>query len=234
MNFLIDLDGTLLDFYSAEKKAIKRIVDLILKRNNIQRKKVIEGLNEIRKKYSQLTGKPKDHSREEWFKILKKEYSLNIDPKHLEEVYWKEITDNIKEFRGATKFLLWLKKEHKVVIISDSDGKKRFKMERIKKFGYHKIVDSIVTSDDTGVNKPSPKVFREALRKINGKVKESIIIGDNPFLDLSTPQKMGMTTIWFRKKPAIVREEDIKEEYADYVVKSYKEIISLVKKKMSQ
>lgn len=56
-------------------------------------------------------------------------------------------------------------------------------------------VDFAITSGETGLEKPNPAAFREALRKANAAPNESIMVGDQPESDIIGAIRVGITPI---------------------------------------
>lgn len=50
----------------------------------------------------------------------------------------------------------------------------------------------VLTSEQAGVSKPSPKIFRHALRSAGAKVNESLMIGDSARADMAGARASGM------------------------------------------
>ena len=57
--------------------------------------------------------------------------------------------------------------------------------------------DLIVTPDNAGVKKPDPKIFQYALDNSNALANESVMIGDEPFIDVKGALDVGMKGIVF-------------------------------------
>ena len=62
--------------------------------------------------------------------------------------------------------------------------------------------NQIVTSENTGVKKPNPKIFEYALDLANAKNNESIYIGDNLEVDILACQDYGIDGLYFNPKKA--------------------------------
>ena len=57
--------------------------------------------------------------------------------------------------------------------------------------------DLIVTPDNAGVKKPDPKIFQYALDNSKALANESVMIGDEPFIDVKGALDVGMKGIVF-------------------------------------
>lgn len=85
--------------------------------------------------------------------------------------------------------------------------------------------ESIIGADDTDKHKPDPTPAFMALKELEGKPEETIIVGDTPY-DVLCGKNAGMTSVvvgW----SALPMEMILKHE-PDYVVESMEELVTLV------
>ena len=54
----------------------------------------------------------------------------------------------------------------------------------------------ILISEEVGIKKPDPRIFKIGLEKLNLLASEVIFIGDNPLLDVAGPAAVGIRAIW--------------------------------------
>ncbi len=57
----------------------------------------------------------------------------------------------------------------------------------------------IVTSEEVGEEKPSPKIFYEALRRMQTKAENLLIVGDQLEFDILPALKMGIHAVWTKE-----------------------------------
>lgn len=194
---VFDFDDTLTDFSFATTKAEAFISVLLAKKYNLNSIELLRGINKYRKRFSSSVKKPslpRHNSRELWFSKLFADYNINQSPRIWESNYWSIVNKNTRLFYGVKAFLKSIK--IKKFLLSDSDGKKVFKLERIKLLGIREYFDNILITDDIGINKPSIKVFKNLVELMKIEPSECIIVGDEPFLDLKTAKDMGFKTVW--------------------------------------
>jgi putative hydrolase of the HAD superfamily len=60
------------------------------------------------------------------------------------------------------------------------------------------VFDPVVTFDDTGERKPSPKPFRRALELLQVAAQETVMVGDWPERDVVGAAQLGMITVFAR------------------------------------
>ncbi|KPJ50518.1 hypothetical protein AMJ40_02630 [candidate division TA06 bacterium DG_26] len=102
-------------------------------------------------------------------------------------------------------------------IISDIDDD--YFQFQTRLFSMDGMFDSITTSDEVGVGKPNPQIFKIALRKAGCAASESIYIGDSFEKDVVGAKKVGMQTIWYRGRDS---------EEADWIVETLSEIPPII------
>ena len=62
--------------------------------------------------------------------------------------------------------------------------------------GLSSLLQVVVTSQDTGFNKPQPEIFREALTKARVGASEAIYVGDQYQIDVVGASKVGMKGVF--------------------------------------
>lgn len=60
--------------------------------------------------------------------------------------------------------------------------------------------ETLTVSEEVGVKKPNPEIFRYALRKAQATVEDSLMIGDEMAVDIDGARAIGMDTIFFYAK----------------------------------
>ena len=79
-----------------------------------------------------------------------------------------------------------------------SDAPSREAWMRLYYLNLHHVFDPVLTFDDTGVRKPSPKPFEMALEIMKSTPDEVLMIGDWPERDVVGAKQIGIKTIFAR------------------------------------
>jgi len=131
----------------------------------------------------------------------------------------------LKPLSYAYETLSILKEHFKLALITNTYQSNaesvRTALEKIGFYGFFKI---IVTSVDTGIRKPDPKIFSIALRKLHVLPQQAIMVGNDPIEDVNGAKKLGMKTVllWGSEPiPANVK--------SDYLIHSLRELPHVVK-----
>lgn len=106
-----------------------------------------------------------------------------------------------------------------------SDAPSREAWMRLYYLNLHHVFDPVLTFDDTGVRKPSPKPFQMALDYLKIKPNEAIMIGDWPERDVVGAKEIGMKTIFARYGDTF----GTVDSGADWDVNDVYEVVNIVK-----
>jgi putative hydrolase of the HAD superfamily len=67
----------------------------------------------------------------------------------------------------------------------------------MKRNGIFEQFEVVHFSNELGIAKPNPEIFRKTLAKLNLSAQEVVHIGDNPLTDVWGAKSVGMRAIWF-------------------------------------
>lgn len=139
------------------------------------------------------------HSRILYFQALLEEAPFKTTATHcydLEQLYWKEFMKTMVPTVGVIDFLKTARScGVKVVIVSDLTT--AIQCEKINRLGLTTLIDALVTSEETGAEKPDPRCFKLALEKIGATAQTAVMIGDSQVRDIAGAQAVGIPTILF-------------------------------------
>jgi putative hydrolase of the HAD superfamily len=96
---------------------------------------------------------------------------------------------------------------------------------RLYYLNLHHVFDPVLTYDDSGARKPSPKPFEMALNILNVNSDEALMIGDWPDRDVVGASQIGMKTIFARYGDTF----DTVDSGADWDVDDIYEVVNIIK-----
>jgi putative hydrolase of the HAD superfamily len=89
-----------------------------------------------------------------------------------------------------------MKRGIRLAVVSDAPRKEAWL--RLCYLQLHHMFDKVLTFDDTGEKKPSPKPFRQVLEHFRFEPAEALMVGDWPERDITGAAQLGITTVFAR------------------------------------
>lgn len=118
--------------------------------------------------------------------------------------YITELPKNNYLFEGTHELLGHLYENYQMHIITNGFNEVQYK--KIKNAGLSAYFNEIITSEDAGVKKPNPIIFKYALDKVKALPNEVIMIGDNWEADIMGALNLGIDAIYFNYHKELVGE----------------------------
>lgn len=204
---LLDLDHTLYDYHAAHEVALDAGLNLLSQRIERERDEVQATFARARKEiHVELAGQASSHSRFLYFQrsveILGfKPSSIVLD---CEERYWGTFLENMVLRPGVLQFLDAV--QHlPIAIVTDLNASIQFrKLQKLSLDGYFQ---TIVSSEEAGVEKPHPRIFERALAKLGLRADHACMIGDDFKKDIRGAVALGIKAYWLNNGSA--RPEEI-------------------------
>ena len=216
---LFDLDNTLIDFLKMKRHSCSAAIDAMIGAGlNIEYEKAIKALFELYDKYGL--------EEKTIFQKLLKKLIGKIDYKILASgiVAYRRVRSGFLEpYPNVDYVLLKLKaKSIKLGIVTDAPKLKAWvRLASIKLSNYFYAV---VTFEDTKQLKPSKLPFKAALKQLNLRPEECLMVGDWPERDIKGAKAIGMKTCFAR-----YGNPKIKKSGADYEIDNIKMLLEIVK-----
>ncbi len=193
---LFDADGTLFDFHRAESYALEEAF----------RELGLDFSPEYRESYERI-------NREVWrlfelgeissvdLRVLRFERFLekigaDIDPEKMSSSYLSWLARAEFLLDGAQELVEALAGKVKLAIVTN--GLKDVQRGRFGRSPIRRHFDSIVISEEVGVQKPDPAIFVHALDRLEHEDKGSVLmVGDSLTSDIQGGVNFGIDTCWF-------------------------------------
>ena len=222
---LWDVDGTLLDFLTAERAAIRRCFEIF---------RLGECTDAMLDDYSAINVRW-------WERLERGEYTkpeilvgrfreffgkYGLDPSAAEpfnQEYQIRLGDTIVFFPGALEALNALK--GRVLQCAVTNGTRTAQRRKLSLSGMDRIFDRVFISDDIGAEKPDRKFFDRVFAQI-GPVppEEVLIVGDSLTSDIRGGVNAGIRTCWYNPWG----RENTSGLPIDYVIASLSEVPPLI------
>jgi putative hydrolase of the HAD superfamily len=181
---IFDLDDTLYDYEESNEIAIKALIQEIAAYTCLNENAVAKALYSSRAIVKQRLGlTASSHSRLLYISETFRQLGLRPDTDEfvkLEEVYWDTFLSKISLFPGVEKLLNSLMELHiPLALVTDLTSQIQYrKVSRLKLNGFF---DYILTSEESGGDKPSGRSFEILQRDFIGPLRPVWFFGDSNF-----------------------------------------------------
>ena len=81
-----------------------------------------------------------------------------------------------------------------------TNGPTEVQHAKLELLGINDLVDFVLVSEEFGVAKPDPEIFRGALRLAGVRPEEAIFVGDSVEFDMAGAQTAGIPTVWVNRQ----------------------------------
>lgn len=201
-DIFFDLDHTLWDFDRNSRYAFERV--FLTHKLEVEIDAFLKYYEPINHRYWKLFRENIISQEElrrgrllETFSLIKMNVSIDkIDA--LIQSYIHELPGDNHLFDGTIDILNHLQKRYRLHIITN--GFKEVQLLKIKNSKLESYFSTITTSDETGVKKPHPDIFYNAINKAKATPEKSLMIGDSMEADIEGAQKVGMKTMFFNHR----------------------------------
>ncbi len=194
---LVDIDNTLYDYKPAYKKALEKCYEFFIREFQISFsfKEFSEEYTEKRREVTERL-KPQGACRSRFFAFQSLFEDINIPQAfnkalEYEKLYWESFMKHIALFEDALYFLKKCK-EKTLLVCAISDMQAYFQVRKLQILEVDHLIDYLVTSEEVGCEKPAPVIFETALKKMNLKASQVIMIGDDEKKDIQGAKSVGI------------------------------------------
>ena len=149
----------------------------------------------------ELAGTASAHERFLYFKRaigIHAETHRSADALALGEAYWDGYVDEMDLFDGVEEAFAALQDAGvKVAIVSNLTT--RIQLEKIRHLDIEVYVDYLLTSEETGREKPGSVMFTLPMARLDVRASEVLMVGDDPEADVEGANALGLTTALFNE-----------------------------------
>lgn len=195
---LFDLDDTLYP-YPPCNEAGKRAAHETFRElgYDLEREAFRERYQEARREVKrELAGTASAHERFLYFKRLIASHTdthRSGDALALGEAYWDAYIETMELFDGVEETFATLRDAGvEVAIVTNLTT--RIQLEKIRYLGIEEHIDYLLTSEETGREKPSSVMFTLTLARLDTRPSEALMVGDSPETDIEGGNAVGLDT----------------------------------------
>ncbi len=195
---LLDIDNTLYDYDLCHKFAIDKCRQWLNNHLNIDEDSFNSAFTESKKTINErLVDTAASHNRLLYFQLTLEKLKINSLNYSLSlyNCYWDNFLSNMNPFQGIE--YIFNKYNGNICFVTDLTA--HIQHRKIAKLDLAKYTNYIVTSEESGCEKPSQTIFKLALEKLNLDSSEVCMIGDNFEKDILGASKLCIQSLWLNR-----------------------------------
>ena len=139
-----------------------------------------------------------DEARRERFRRVFLALGVTLDPAAVDAVasaYRSGYMTSRRALDGAVSLLTALRPHARIAIVTNNLLEEQ--QDKLAYCGLAPLVDVLVASEDVGVSKPDPEIFRIALARAGAVASEAVMVGDAWVNDIRGARSAGIRAVWF-------------------------------------
>ena len=192
---LFDSDDTLLDFKASERQAIYRAFEIADLPFDEEIRSVYSGINHGLWKALERGETTTEELLCERFRRLFERYGYDYDPKSMNDLYFKCLSETAFTMEGAVEMLEYLHGRYELDIITNGVG--YIQTARLDNADIRKYIKHIFISGEIGATKPDKAFFDHVLSRIDEKDKSKIlVVGDSLTSDIKGALDSGLDCVY--------------------------------------
>lgn len=204
---IFDIDNTMYDFDKANRTGMAALRKYAAENFGMEPDEAVELIKRCMDIVAERTGGncAALHNRLLRFQCFLEQIGSTDYGKALEmyHVYWDALIEDMEPEPGLLSLLRSLR-ERGIKIGIGSDMTAYMQYKKLIKLGAMRYLDFIVTSEEAGAEKPTPRFFELCVEKAGCKPEECVFIGDSLKKDVIGPTKCGLIGTLYRPKEKAV------------------------------
>lgn len=210
---LWDIDGTVLDFLTAEKNSLRACFEKF--NLGVCSDEMIAKYSRINQSYWERLERGELNKSQvltqRFVEFLNGENITAIDARTLSREYESGLADTIVFIDNADRLLKALSKNYNQYAVTN--GAFAVQQKKLKKSGLIDVFDGVFISDEVGFEKPSKSFFDYVMDNIKPCEKDEImIVGDSLTSDMQGGNNIGIKCCWYNPKN-MVNTKNVKIDY---------------------
>jgi putative hydrolase of the HAD superfamily len=110
--------------------------------------------------------------------------------------FWRGNFPRCNVERSGVSSTLQTLHQHGLKLGVISNGSTDSQNTKLEVMGIRSLFSAVLISEEVGIKKPDPRIFRMGLEKLGVNASEAIFVGDNPLLDVAGATAVGIRAIW--------------------------------------
>ncbi|MCR5162092.1 MAG: HAD family hydrolase [Lachnospiraceae bacterium] len=196
---IFDIDNTLYSYDRAHAAAFPKLLAYAEKELGFPAQEFKEAYSrEYKIMQAQLGEKAAIHNRLIRIQRVLEKRGLPLMPHVLKmnDLYWDSLMDAMEPSPHAAETVRQLK-DAGLCLGVGTDMTARVQLQKLERLGLLNDFDFVVSSEEAGVEKPSPELFLFCAEKAGCMPEECLFVGDNRKKDVGGALAAGMSAAWY-------------------------------------
>jgi HAD superfamily hydrolase (TIGR01549 family) len=141
---------------------------------------------------------PLDEARRERFRRLLAACGADVPDDlaaHVAATYRDAYREARRAIAGAAALVAAVRERARIAVVSNNLLEEQ--QEKLRTCAIDRFVDALVVSEEVGVSKPDPLIFRVALERLDCAPGEAVMVGDSWSADVVGARAAGIRAVWF-------------------------------------
>jgi len=231
---IFDFIGTLTELvgYSLEDSENKMFRSLTASGYDLDRREFFAAYERAHHKYWNIRyGQLKEVTNAVWVSDALNHLGYTLTPEDAEiktavNAFFENYLNALRLRAHAKKTVQRLSQEYQLGLISNFTYAPLI-YTGLRKLKLNEFFSLVVVSDEAGWRKPSPKIFRMALRRMHVKADEALYVGDTPLEDIEGAKKVGMRTVFIPSQFNSLKDMQKAPLQPDHVIEKLSDILKI-------
>lgn len=191
---LMDADMTIYDFHTAEKEALKCVLEY-LQIDDPEATAIYSKINAQCWADLEKGLITQDELRVRRFRELMEYYKIENEEADVPQMYVEALSKQSQLLPGALEAVKELAKMAPIAIVTN--GIPYVQHGRFDESGVRPYIKELVISGEEGVFKPDPRLIEIALERMGATKERALMVGDSLGSDILGAQRAGVDACWY-------------------------------------
>lgn len=145
--------------------------------------------------FAEMVAELDAHGRGQVFDRALEQAGLAAEPQLVEALVrgYRDHRPRIGLWPGVADALADLARDYRTAVVTD--GLAQMQRRKVEALGLERLVGQVLYCWEHDAPKPDPACYIEALRRLDAKPEETVVIGDNPRHDMAAARAVGCRSI---------------------------------------
>lgn len=206
---IFDLDDTLYDYKNADKISYAKVIKYLVQIKKCTTSEILPFLSEAKELVKKtLSSHTSSHNRILYFQKISELLNLSYEEvDKINDIYWQTFYNSITPRDGVIELFEYLKENRiKIAILTNFTTEHQYK--KLIKLGLLKYIDTFVSSEEIGVEKPDKRAFLSVINKLGIPTSSLLMVGDDFESDIRGAIQNNIYAAYFSSSKILTANHD--------------------------